>query len=349
MEIILHGVTPATLSPANSSASLKLGVSNEQLAKAIVAEKEARIEADNLKANKEYVDSELSKKANLEALLSKLDFKEGKEIETSTYLDDEPTLYKITSNGMISIGSTEFNPYYLIVMKCVYSTGSDNPVKTHVQYKIASSGIYRRYYISGTLSSWTGWEELSPGTDTTPTEGSKKFITSGGVYEAIQELEANKADKSEIPTKVSQLANDAGYLISIPDEYVTDAELESKGYLTQHQDISGKADKPNITNSTETTVSTELADNTELIYAEVTSISVTFPVSVALDYTSSIIFTTPATLPENYSIFPSDVYFKGDECDGGIFIPNAATRYTMLFYYDGTKIIGLVSGIEVTA
>ena len=110
-----------------------------------------------------------------------------------------------------------------------------------------------------------------------------------------------------------------------------------------------KVDKPNITNSTETTVSTELADNTELIYGEVSSTSVTFPANVTLDYTSSIIFTTPATLPENYSTFPSDVYFKGDECDGGIFIPNAATRYTMLFYYDGTKIIGLVSGIEVTA
>lgn len=110
-----------------------------------------------------------------------------------------------------------------------------------------------------------------------------------------------------------------------------------------------KADKPAITNSTEATVSTEIADNTELIYGEVTSISVTFPASVGSDYTSNIIFTTPATLPENYTTFPSDVYFKGDECDGGIFIPNASTRYTMLFYYDGTQIIGLVSGIEVTA
>lgn len=96
-------------------------------------------------------------------------------------------------------------------------------------------------------------------------------------------------------------------------------------------------------------VITELKSNSEKVYGEVTSISVTFPASVGLDYASSIIFSTPATLPENYTTFPSDVYFKGDECDGGIFIPNASTRYTMLFYYDGTKIIGLVSGIEVTA
>ena len=178
----------------------------------------------------------------------------------------------------------------------------------------------------------------------TPQKGIDYF-TDGDKQEMVQSL------VPLIPTKVSQLTNDTGYLTSIPDEYVTDAELESKGYLTEHQDISGKADKTNILDLSDVTtiVIEELSTNQELIYGEVTSISVTFPASVGLDYTSSIIFTTPATLPENYSTFPSDVYFKGDECDGGIFIPNAATRYTMLFYYDGTKIIGLVSGIEVTA
>ena len=33
------------------------------------------------------------------------------------------------------------------------------------------------------------------------------------------------------------------YLTSVPSEYVTDEELNEKGYLTEHQDISGKADK----------------------------------------------------------------------------------------------------------
>lgn len=684
-------------------------------------------------------------------LLSKLDFKEGNGNDIDTYLDDEPTLYKITTDG-----TTLFNPYYLIVMKCSYSMIPGVTVKTHVQYKIASHGIYRRYYMDGVSveSYWTGWEELSPGTDTTPTEGSKKFITSGGVYEACKLLDDTKTGKkvdgggeifndydNNIASGIhshaegsNTVAGQKGFLIdktnssstdkkyklssvtglsvndvvsiyygndtsslnafkdfgkitaidatnktitvdtykdysttygyiSIIDKpkigdtviggaythaegnnttasgkyshtegngsktsgeashaegndttasgqyshaegsgteafnYATHAEgwgaiasgaqshaegyfttasgdsshaegsnttasgnsshaegdgtkasgyyshaegastlasgdyshaeggettasgnfSHSEGYSTtasvDYQHVQGKcniidtenkyahivgngansdhranahtldwdgnawfagnitigsnndvlltekkanslygatvsvnvdpqtyictftlknsneeiistssidlplesmvvsgeynaenktviltlksgdnvefsiadlvsglvsqsdivnsldstyttkplsaaqgkvlndskADKPNITNSTETTVSTEIANNTELIYAEVTSISVTFPASVGLDYTSSIIFTTPATLPENYSTFPSDVYFKGDECDGGIFIPNAATRYTMLFYYDGTKIIGLVSGIEVTA
>ena len=39
--------------------------------------------------------------------------------------------------------------------------------------------------------------------------------------------------KSEIPTNVSQLANDAGYLSAVPSEYVTESELSAKGYATQ--------------------------------------------------------------------------------------------------------------------
>ena len=52
-----------------------------------------------------------------------------------------------------------------------------------------------------------------------------------------------KADVEDIPTKVSQLENDSNYLTSIPSEYITETELNDKGYLTEHQDISGKVDK----------------------------------------------------------------------------------------------------------
>lgn len=50
-------------------------------------------------------------------------------------------------------------------------------------------------------------------------------------------------DKPTIPTKVSQLTNDSSFLTSVPAEYITETELNAKGYLTQHQDISGKQDK----------------------------------------------------------------------------------------------------------
>lgn len=44
---------------------------------------------------------------------------------------------------------------------------------------------------------------------------------------------SQKADRSEVPTKVSQLENDSKYLTEVPDEYVTNKELEAKGYLTE--------------------------------------------------------------------------------------------------------------------
>lgn len=71
--------------------------------------------------------------------------------------------------------------------------------------------------------------------------------------------------RETIPKKVSQLTNDAGYLTSIPSEYVTESELtakkyltsvpseyitetelNAKGYLTQHQDLSSYAKKTEV-------------------------------------------------------------------------------------------------------
>ena len=58
----------------------------------------------------------------------------------------------------------------------------------------------------------------------------------------------NYALKTELPTKTSQLTNDSGFITSIPSEYVTDSELNAKGYLTEHQDISNLALKSELHN-----------------------------------------------------------------------------------------------------
>ena len=123
-----------------------------------------------------------------------------------------------------------------------------------------------------------------------------------------------------IPTKVSELQNDSGYAKEANRVYCMSSE-----YI----DIS------------------ELPNNDQRIYGEVSSINVAFPDNLSADYISCMIFSTPNVIPENYTTFPSALYFKGDECNGGIFVPNTSTRYTMLFYHDGVKLIGLVSGIEV--
>ena len=49
-----------------------------------------------------------------------------------------------------------------------------------------------------------------------------------------------------VPTNVSSFTNDAGYLTSVPSEYVTETELNAKGYLTEHQDLSSYAKKTEL-------------------------------------------------------------------------------------------------------
>ena len=50
----------------------------------------------------------------------------------------------------------------------------------------------------------------------------------------------------DIPSKTSDLVNDSGFLTHIPDEYVTETELDSKGYLTEHQSLADYAKKSDI-------------------------------------------------------------------------------------------------------
>lgn len=60
-------------------------------------------------------------------------------------------------------------------------------------------------------------------------------------------------NKPNIPTKVSDLTNDSGFIDSIPDEYITETELNKKGYLTKYTETDPiyMADKPNIALKTE--------------------------------------------------------------------------------------------------
>ena len=54
-----------------------------------------------------------------------------------------------------------------------------------------------------------------------------------------------KESRIGIPTKLSQLINDMKYISTIPDEYITKAELDVKGYLTE-QDLTDYAKKSDI-------------------------------------------------------------------------------------------------------
>ena len=68
------------------------------------------------------------------------------------------------------------------------------------------------------------------------------YVTKDTVYTKAQ----TDALIPSVPSKVSELENDSNYLSSIPEEYVTDSELNAKGYLTSHQDLSAYALKTEI-------------------------------------------------------------------------------------------------------
>ena len=48
-------------------------------------------------------------------------------------------------------------------------------------------------------------------------------------------------NKPTIPTKTSELTNDSEFITEIPTEYITETELNNKGYLTEHQSLENYA------------------------------------------------------------------------------------------------------------
>ena len=60
---------------------------------------------------------------------------------------------------------------------------------------------------------------------------------------------ALKTEIPTVPTNVSAFNNDVGYLTEIPTEYVTETELESKGYLTEHQSLANYSTTEEMNNA----------------------------------------------------------------------------------------------------
>ena len=94
------------------------------------------------------------------------------------------------------------------------------------------------------------------------------YTESDPIYTADKPNIALKSEIPTVPTKVSAFINDAGYLTDhqdlsdyafkteipdvsgfiteIPEEYITETELNAKGYLTEHQSLDGYAKTTDI-------------------------------------------------------------------------------------------------------
>ena len=111
-------------------------------------------------------------------------------------------------------------------------------------------------------------------------------IQVGGAVDSVNGMTGDVV--LDIPSKTSQLENDSGFLTehqsladyakkseipdvsgfitSIPDEYVTETELDAKGYLTEHQSLAEYAKKSDIPDVSDYVTDTEL--NTAISSAE---------------------------------------------------------------------------------
>ena len=110
---------------------------------------------------------------------------------------------------------------------------TDNLVYEGLEVYVKDTGHKYRY-------NGTSWIDLDA------QSGSESGTGEGLTTEQAQQLttayehsQTPHVSADDIPTNISDLTNDSGFITSIPEEYITETELEAKGYLTSHQDISG--------------------------------------------------------------------------------------------------------------
>ena len=173
--------------------------------------------------DKNYVDTQLSTKANI-ADIPSLDG-----YATETFVTNKIAEASLGGGGEVDLSG--------------YATKDDLSTKADVSHShttddinglstVATSGSYNDLIDKPTI----------PIVDVDKSYVDTQLATKANVSD-IPNLDgyALKTEIPTVPTKTSELTNDSGFINSIPSEYVTETELNAKGYLTEHIDISGKA------------------------------------------------------------------------------------------------------------
>lgn len=167
-------------------------------------------------------------------------------------------------------------------------------------------------------------------------KGDKSKLLYYSAYNGIRADEASWADNANSAT----MANNANY--ATESRYADEAERAE-------QDADGRALKGvNIYDMGDTSETREYLEDGQILSMGVisTHLSVGHGANYQqVGYSSALYFTTPSVIPENYSQFPDDIYFKGDSTDNGAFVPEANMRYTIVFDFDGFMMNGYVSGV----
>ena len=131
-----------------------------------------------------------------------------------------------SANAAVSIASAEINADGDLVL---YYTNGTNSIVGRVVGAAGKDGLTTTIQIGDTIY------EHNNGAIILPT-----FVTESFVRDAIAEAE-DKVDLSAY-AKLEDIPDTSKFITEVPEEYITEDELNAKGYLTQHQDLSGKSD-----------------------------------------------------------------------------------------------------------
>ena len=224
---------------------------------------------------------------------------------------------------------------------------NNKPEKSDIPTKVSELENDAEYVTKETLTETT----LIAGEAFTKAEEAKQIAISNTV---------NKADKSELPQKVSELENDAEY---VTGNYVSDTTKALYDFIMLDVDSLGedKANKTKITTTGNASYTFDFSDkyNTEMRMTSPSAISITFKddeyepdyisglsfncgeTPTAFDYTDSGIINWVGT---DTSAFTYKVNPAGDTATISLFIPSPNTHYDIVFYYNGNQFIGLVNG-----
>ena len=165
-----------------------------------------------------------------------------------------------------------------------------------------------------------------------------------------------------VPTKISDLQNDSGYITADdapPEVYIGSEEPQGNEVIwvddstTAENIVATKAYVDEIVNLTNTRIVTdmentvipafELAYNTEYRFMlELESIEFTLPELPIDDFISSLVFKSGATATT--FTYPDLIKWTGDDISSDKFVPASSKIYEVLIYWNGINYCGIVKG-----
>lgn len=119
-------------------------------------------------------------------------------------------------------------------------------------------------------------------------------------------------------------------------------EASSASYDSEGRDLKGKV----LYEFDDSYAYAYIEDGVNISYGIVDYYSINMPDDYDIGFESNVYFTTPSYVDDSY-VEEDDVYYKGDHTSEGKFTPEADTRYTIKYEYNGERFVGTVSGVPI--